>query len=153
MRTGNYLCCITPNSYTIISLKTHKWTEIYSDSRCLGPKSSLTMATQYGPQAWVSWKRKYLSTNNSIIYDPSQDFDTQSESTLTTHFHLKIKEFILTRFRTLETIKREEVEQTSNSLRSKYRNSLSAWARARNACYLERQYCSKIPETCFSSSC
>ena len=59
----------------------------------------------------VSWKRKHLLINNSIIRDPPQDFNAQGESTLTTHFHLETKESILTRFSTLETIKREEVEQ------------------------------------------
>jgi len=60
-----------------------------------------------------------------MIYDPQQDFDAQGESTLTTRFHLKTKEFILTRFSTFETIKSEEVEHKSvlkflsNSLRAK----------------------------------
>ena len=46
-------------------------------------------------------------------------------STLTTRFHFKTKEFILTRFSTLETIEIEEVEHKSvfkflnNSLRAK----------------------------------
>ena len=73
----------------------------------------------------VSWKRKHLLTNNSIICDPPQDFNAQGEIKLMKRFHLKTKEFILTRFSTLETIKREEVEQKSvekllnNSLRAK----------------------------------
>ena len=72
----------------------------------------------------VSWKRKHLLTNNSIICDPPQDFNAQGEGTLTTRFH-KFQEFILTRVSTLKTIKREEVEQKSvekllnNSLRAK----------------------------------
>ena len=48
-----------------------------------------------------------------MICDPQQDFDSQGESTLTTRFHFKTKEFILTRFSTFETIKSEEVEQKS----------------------------------------
>ena len=104
----------------------------------------------------VSWKRKHSLKNNSIICDPPQDFDAQGESTLTTSFHFKAKEFLLTRFSTLEAIKREEVEQKSvlkfvnNSLRAKLRNLLSGCAKAHKACYLERQYCSKVPETFFS---
>ena len=61
----------------------------------------------------VSWKRKHLLTSNSIKCDPPQDFNAQGESTLTTRFHLKAKEFILTRFSTLKTIEREEVQQKS----------------------------------------
>ena len=45
-----------------------------------------------------------------MICDPQQDFDAQGESTLTTRFHFKTKEFIWTRFSTFETIKSEEVE-------------------------------------------
>ena len=48
-----------------------------------------------------------------MICDPKQDFDAQGESTLTTRFHFKTKEFILTRFSTFETIKSEEVEHKS----------------------------------------
>ena len=60
-----------------------------------------------------------------MICDPQQDFDAQGESTLTTRFHFKTKEFILTRFSTFETIKSDEVEHKSvlkflnNSLRAK----------------------------------
>ena len=35
------------------------------------------------------------------ICDPPQDFNAKGESTRTTRFHFKTKEFILTRFRTL----------------------------------------------------
>ena len=35
------------------------------------------------------------------ICDPPQDFNAKGESTRTTRFHLKTKEFILTRFSTL----------------------------------------------------
>ena len=45
-----------------------------------------------------------------MICDRQQDFDSQGESTLTTRFHFKTKEFIWTRFSTFETIKSEEVE-------------------------------------------
>ena len=62
--------------------------------------------------------------------DPLQDFNAKGESTRTTRFHFKTKEFILTRASvqacnlaslaisfvsedTLETIKREQVEQKS----------------------------------------
>ena len=57
-----------------------------------------------------------------MICDPQQDFDSQGESTLTTRFHFKTKEFLLTRFCTLETIKRDQGEQRSvlnSSLRAK----------------------------------
>ena len=60
-----------------------------------------------------------------MICDLQQDVDAQGESTLTTRFHFKTKEFILIRFSTFETIKSEEVEHKSvlvflnNSLRAK----------------------------------
>ena len=38
---------------------------------------------------------------NTIICDPPQDFNAKCESTRTTRFHFKTKEFILTRFSTL----------------------------------------------------
>ena len=38
------------------------------------------------------------------ICDPRQDFNAKGESTRTTHFHFKTKEFILTRFSTLATL-------------------------------------------------
>ena len=63
------------------------------------------------------------------ICDPPHDFNAKGESTRTTHFHFKTKEFILTRFSTLailphwaisfvsedtlKTIKHEQVEQKS----------------------------------------
>ena len=58
----------------------------------------------------VNWKQKHLLKKKTMICDPQQDFDTQGESTLTTRFHFKTKEFIWTRFSTFETIKSEEVE-------------------------------------------
>ena len=36
-----------------------------------------------------------------LISDPPQDFNAKGESTRTTRFHFKAKEFILTRFSTL----------------------------------------------------
>ena len=44
-------------------------------------------------------ERQKKQTNN--IYDPPQDFNAKGESTRTTRFHFKTKEFILTRFSTL----------------------------------------------------
>ena len=38
---------------------------------------------------------------DEAICDPPQDFNAKGESTRTTHFHFKTKEFILTRFSTL----------------------------------------------------
>ena len=83
------------------------WYQICGQS--LVSPSELNTASMHA----VSWKRKYLLTNNSIIRDPPQDFDAQGESTLTT------------RFSALDTIKREEFEQRNvlkflnNSLRAK----------------------------------
>ena len=38
---------------------------------------------------------------DEAICDPPQDFNAKGESTRTTRFHFKTKEFILTRFRSL----------------------------------------------------
>ena len=77
--------------------------------------------------SWMKWTESgsiYLK-KDLMICDPQQDFDSQGESTLTTRFHFKTKEFIWTRCSTFETIKSEEVERKSvwkflnNSLRAK----------------------------------
>ena len=83
------------------------------------------MATQYSLHACSELNAEAFINKQNIICDPPQDFNAQGEITLMKRFHLKTKEFILTRFSTLETIKREEVEQKSvekllnNSLRAK----------------------------------
>ena len=41
-----------------------------------------------------------------LICDPPQDFNAIGESTRTTRFHFKTKEFILTRFSTLAILPR-----------------------------------------------
>ena len=40
-------------------------------------------------------------TNEGNICDPPQDFNAKGQSTRSTRFHFKTKEFILTRFGTL----------------------------------------------------
>ena len=52
---------ITPSSYSSISLKTHKWTEIYFHTR-FGAKvlSHHRNPIQATCMHWVSWKRKQL---------------------------------------------------------------------------------------------
>ena len=72
---------------------------------------------------WTESGSIYLK-KDWMICDPHKDFDAQGESTLTTHFHFKTKEFIWTRFSTFETIKSEEVEQ--NSVLKFLNNSLCA---------------------------
>ena len=73
---------------------------------------------------WTESGSIYLK-KDLMICDPQQDFDSQGESTLTTRFHFKTKEFIWTRCSTFETIKSEEVERKSvwkflnNSLHAK----------------------------------
>ena len=42
-----------------------------------------------------------MTPNHVINGDPPQDFNAKGESTRTTRFHFKTKEFILTRFSTL----------------------------------------------------
>ena len=71
------------------------------------------MATQYSLHAYSELKAEAFINKQLNHMWPPQDFNAQGESTLTTRFHLKTKEFILTRFSTFDTIKREEVEQKS----------------------------------------
>ena len=50
---------------------------------------------------WVLLDFHTLKMENIAKYDPPQDFNAKGESTRTTRFHFKTKEFILTRFTTL----------------------------------------------------
>ena len=56
-------------------------------------------------QYWFEFKDMQDNTKpgikNTIICDPPQDFNAKGESTCTTRFHFKTKEFILRRFSTL----------------------------------------------------
>ena len=46
----------------------------------------------------------YSGQPRTVICDPPQDFDAEGESTLTTRFHFKTKEFLLTLERTRKFI-------------------------------------------------
>ena len=57
-----------------------------------------SMRNQLSKQNFIPYLKK---TKKQTICDPPQDFNAKDESTRTTRFHFKTKEFILTRLSTL----------------------------------------------------
>ena len=78
----------------------------------------------------------YTNLRVFTICDPPQDFNAKGESTRTTCFHFKTKEFILTRFSTRASQTKERVKVFKQKLRAKKHNTLSVFAKAHKAYYL-----------------
>ena len=89
---------LTPNSHLMNFVCTNSIGSFSSFQSWSTPQTSLPYVSI--GEITVS-KMFIVSCTSSLKCDPPQDFNAKGESTRTTRFHFKTKEFILTRFSTL----------------------------------------------------